>query len=121
MKFTVPGLDQGLRKLILEIAKLNHIKVIPKGVYFQVRGPTLETQAEIRMIKQFGDIVGMTMANEAILAKELDISYAAICTVDNYANGINNQELTLSEIHSAHDENLANVENLLTLIIDKFQ
>jgi len=30
----------------------------------------------------------MTMAAEAIIAKELGLSYAALCSVDNYCNGV---------------------------------
>ena len=34
------------------------------------------------------DVVGMTMASECIVAGELGLAYAAICVVDNLANGI---------------------------------
>jgi len=34
------------------------------------------------MMAPFADIVGMTMAAEAIIAKELGLSYAALCSVD---------------------------------------
>ena len=34
------------------------------------------------------DVVGMTIASECIVAAELGLAYAAICVVDNLANGI---------------------------------
>ena len=116
LKFTVPGLDPGLRGTILNTAHSNEIRVIPEGVYFQVRGPILETPTEINFAKQIGDVIGMTMAHEAILAKELDLSYASICMVDNYANGIAKTQLSLEEIDKRRSENLETLEKFLGLI-----
>ena len=117
LRFTIPGLDHTLRNSIIAIARRNNINVIPKGVYFQVQGPTLETRAEIQFIKEIGDVVGMTLAKEAILAKEMQIGYASICMVDNYANGINpNTPLTLEEIGRMRDLNRKRIESLLGLI-----
>jgi len=117
LKFTIPGLDPVLREHIVKTAQLNNVRVVPEGVYFQVRGPILETPTEISFAKQIGDVVGMTMANEAILAKELDIGYASICMVDNYANGIIETPLTLEEIDKRRGENLETLEKFLGLII----
>ena len=39
-------------------------------------------------MKNYADVVGMNMASEATLAKELGLRYADISTVDNYAHGI---------------------------------
>ena len=113
LKFTVPGLDPKVRSSIISIAQRHHIEIIPQGVYFQVHGPILETQAEIRFIKQIGDIVGMTMAKEAILAKEIQLSYASICMIDNYANGITQKPLTLHGIDRTRNLNLNKLEELL--------
>jgi 5'-methylthioadenosine phosphorylase len=121
MKFTIPGLDDELRELILGIARTNGIDVVGRGVYFQVEGPILETKAEINYIKQIGDVVGMTMAKEAILAKEIDLAYASICMIDNYANGIIEAPLTLDEIASARAINLNKLERFLSLIIKQVQ
>jgi 5'-methylthioadenosine phosphorylase len=40
----------------------------------------------------------MTMASEAAIAQELGLSYAALCSVDNYGHGIGEKELTIDEI-----------------------
>ena len=58
------------------------------GVYWQTTGPRFETPAEIRLLAAHADLVGMTMASECIVAGELGLAYAAICVVDNLANGI---------------------------------
>jgi 5'-methylthioadenosine phosphorylase len=61
------------------------------GVYVQTRGPRIETVVEVKALAKFADIVGMTLASEATLACELDMDFAAVCTVDNYANGLSNE------------------------------
>ncbi len=100
MVFTVPGIDEALIKKTGSFLDSGSFEV--GGVYFQARGPRYETFAEISMIKNFADIVGMTMANEATLAKELDIPYCSICAVDNYANGINDKAIDLEELREIH-------------------
>ena len=62
------------------------------GVYACTEGPRFETPAEIRMLKVLGaDVVGMTGAPEAFLAKELEMCYAAICIVSNMAVGLQSE------------------------------
>ncbi|MCK5579078.1 MAG: MTAP family purine nucleoside phosphorylase [Planctomycetes bacterium] len=59
------------------------------GTYVCTEGPRLETPAEIKKFLTFGgDLVGMTLAPEVFLAKELEICYTALCYVTNYAEGI---------------------------------
>jgi 5'-methylthioadenosine phosphorylase len=102
-----PGFDKAVRQRCLDAARTSGTDVMDGGVYWQTTGPRLETKAEISMMSQFADIVGMTMANEAIIAKELGLPYATICSVDNYANGIGEQELTIDEI-SSHARSIGN-------------
>jgi 5'-methylthioadenosine phosphorylase len=58
------------------------------GVYWQARGPRFETPAEIRLMAAHADVVGMTIATECVVAGELGLDYAALCVVDNLANGL---------------------------------
>jgi len=58
------------------------------GVYGCTQGPRLETAAEINRFDRDGaTLVGMTGMPEAALARELGLSYAAICPVANHAAG----------------------------------
>jgi 5'-methylthioadenosine phosphorylase len=70
------------------------------GVYWQTIGPRFETPAEIRMIAQHADLVGMTIASECVIAGELGLEYAAICMVDNLANGLDEGELSVVEMEA---------------------
>lgn len=59
------------------------------GTYACTEGPRLETPAEIRFLAGAGaDLVGMTLCPEAFLARELEICYAPVAYVTNYAEGV---------------------------------
>jgi len=61
----------------------------PSGTYACTEGPRLETPAEIRFLARAGaDLVGMTLCPEAFLARELEICYAPVAYVTNYAEGV---------------------------------
>ncbi len=59
------------------------------GTYACTEGPRLETPAEIRFLASAGaDMVGMTLCPEAFLARELEICYAPVAYLTNYAEGV---------------------------------
>jgi len=63
------------------------------GTYVCVEGPRLETPAEVKAYTALGgDMVGMTLCPEMFLARELEICYASICYITNYAEGIKDRE-----------------------------
>jgi len=107
--YITPGFDEEIRRTLIDIAKrISKLPVIDRGVYFQTRGPRLETRAEIAMIKNFADCVGMTAGSEATVAKELGIKYAIICTIDNYAHGVRSASVDYEEIIKRAKENAKN-------------
>ena len=99
----VPGFDQGWRSRVVEAFRETGIE--DGGVYWQATGPRLETRAEIRFIAQHADVVGMTAGSECVAAGELGLAYATVCVVDNYANGIAGEELTVEELEAGRAEN----------------
>lgn len=59
------------------------------GVYVCTEGPRLETPAEIKKFRLYGgDLVGMTLVPELFLARELEMCYASICYLTNYAESV---------------------------------
>lgn len=78
-----------MRQAVIRILASGPFTVHPAGVYTATTGPRLETPAEIRKFKILGgDLVGMTLVPEVFLARELELCYAAICYVVNYAEGV---------------------------------
>jgi 5'-methylthioadenosine phosphorylase len=78
-----------LRHKVIATLTAGPFPIHPAGVYTATTGPRLETPAEVRKYKLLGgDLVGMTLVPEIFLARELELCYAAICYVVNYAEGI---------------------------------
>lgn len=77
------------------------------GVYAQTDGPRFETRAEIRALARDADVVGMTVAAECMLCAEAGMTYASIAVVDNLANGVAAEPLTMQEFHAGVASNRA--------------
>ncbi len=72
-----------LRELALEAA-LEHQIRLHQGVYVGVLGPSLETAAETRMLRQWGaDAVGMSTIMEVISAVHAGMEVMAVSAVSN--------------------------------------
>jgi 5'-methylthioadenosine phosphorylase len=85
--FTQPY-DQQLRLLLLAAAAKCEQAIAATATYATTQGPRLETAAEINRLERDGsDLVGMTGMPEAALARELELPYAAIAVVANWAAG----------------------------------
>ena len=110
-----PSIDPDLRA---ELAGL--IPEAVPGTYFQTHGPRFETRSEIACFARDTDVVGMTVASELTLANELGIKCAALCTVDNYANGIGGASAPdYDEIVRISGENGDTITRILTKIVEK--
>ena len=108
-----PEFDPELRALLKKISP----EAIPTGTYIQTRGPRLESRAEIAWMKQVAEIVGMTIASELTVSSEMGLPFAAICTVDNYANGVCDARVSYEFIISMVRENQRKAVDLLDSII----
>lgn len=85
--FTHPYDDDTRRKLLAAAGRAG-VVIQQGGTYAASQGPRLETAAEINRLERDGaDMVGMTGMPEAVLAREAEIPYAAICVVANWAAG----------------------------------
>jgi 5'-methylthioadenosine phosphorylase len=101
----VPGFDREWRASVVEAFTGAGVEVRDGGVYWQAAGPRLETRAEIRLIAQHADVIGMTIGSECSVAGEVGLRYAAICVVDNLANGVGATELTVAELERGRERN----------------
>ena len=87
------------------------------GVYWQSNGPRFETPAEVRLIAAHADVAGMTLASECAIAGELGLAYAALCVVDNLANGLAEAELGLEQVRANRRLNRERLQRLLAAIL----
>ena len=85
--FTQPY-SRVLRNRLRDAAAACGEKVFDGAVYACTQGPRLETAAEIeRIAREGGDVVGMTGMPEAVLAREVQLEYAALALVINHSAG----------------------------------
>jgi 5'-methylthioadenosine phosphorylase len=108
-----PALNREMRHRLIKTSENLGIDIRENGVYWQTAGPRLETKAEIRLMSQFADIVGMTMASEATIAAELGLSYAAICSVDNYGHGLVEEPLAAEKIAQGARRNIDTILKII--------
>lgn len=109
--FTNPY-DEQLRVDLLQSAQRCGESVFADAVYAATQGPRLETAAEIDRLERDGaDIVGMTGMPEAVLARELEVPYAAVCVVANWAAGRagSREGIAFDRIEEVLRKNLARV------------
>ena len=73
-----------LSELIYEGGALVGVTTHKGGTYICMEGPAFSTQAESNVYRQLGfDVIGMTAATEAKLAREAEICYATLaCSTD---------------------------------------
>ncbi len=85
--FTNPY-DEVLRRRLVAAAVSAAEPIVDGAVYGATQGPRLETAAEVSRLERDGvDVVGMTGMPEAALARELELPYAALNVVANWAAG----------------------------------
>jgi len=102
----LPGFDLQWREAVLAAWEGSAAGALRDGgVYWQTNGPRFETPAEIGLIAAHADLVGMTLASECIVAGELGLPYAAVCVVDNLANGIAPHPLSPAELERDRERN----------------
>jgi 5'-methylthioadenosine phosphorylase len=116
---TAPSFDQALREEALEAWAAGGQEPVDGGVYWQAIGPRFETPAEIRLMAAHADVVGMTVGSECVVAGELELSYAALCMVDNLANGLGPAKLSVLELERDRAANAALLRDGLEAVLPR--
>ncbi len=102
-----------IRALLIKTARERGVQVWDHAVLVCTEGPRYETPAEIEMFRRLScDIVGMTSAPEAMLARELEMCYATICFVSNMAAGMQ-QQLTADEVANVAEKKNPVIQQIL--------
>ena len=108
--------DADLRRQIVAICRKRGLPV-HEGVYAAVGGPSYETPAEIKAFRALGgDVVGMSVVPEAIVARQMDIRVAALPWISNMTSGMKGASLNHSEVLELG----ATVSDGLRVVLDDF-
>jgi purine-nucleoside phosphorylase len=93
-----------------------------EGVYAALTGPSYETPAEIRCLRDIGaDLVGMSTVPEVIAAAHLGIRVLGISCVTNMAAGILDQPITAEEVLETGERVKADFVALLRAVIPRIR
>jgi 5'-methylthioinosine phosphorylase len=101
-----------LRTALRTAAASAGVPLVEPATYGATQGPRFESIAEIaRMARDGCDIVGMTGMPEAALARELELDYACLAPVANWAAGCDTRGTGLRDVPPIHlDEVFANLK-----------
>ena len=112
--------NKDIRKQILKIARNNKIKA-HEGIYFAVSGPSYETPAEINAYRKLGgDVVGMSLVPESIVANQMNIKVIALTYVSNKGSGLSNKSLTHSEVLQIGKKSAISIEKIIKSFVKEF-
>jgi len=110
-----------LSKIALQCARELGLTVHAGGTYVNMEGPQFSSRAESESYRKMGhDLIGMTQAVEAKLAKEMEMCFLPLAFVTDYdcwheEEGPVNVELVVRTLQ----QNIANSIKLIAKIIDK--
>lgn len=114
----MPGFDPEWRQRVIAAwGGASTAQLGDGGVYWQTIGPRFETPAEINLMAAHADLVGMTIASECIVAGELGLAYAAICVVDNLANGVGPEPISVEALERDRATNVALLREALDAVL----
>ena len=108
-----------VRRDLLDAAARAGVALVDGGCYGATQGPRLETRAEIARMRRDGcDLVGMTGMPEAALARELDLDYACLALIANWAAGCGDEaEISLPEIFANLEAATAEVPKIIAALL----
>ena len=91
------------------------VKVHRGGTYVCIEGPQFSTLAEAHVHRQLRfDVIGMTNATEAKLAREAEICYATVAMITDYdCWHPEHDSVTVAEIINNLNRNAANAKNVI--------
>jgi 5'-methylthioadenosine phosphorylase len=73
-----------INSLFAKEAKKAEVPVHDGGTYVCIEGPRFSTRAESRMYRAFADVIGMTLAPECALAREMEMCYTSLAMITDY-------------------------------------
>lgn len=119
--FTLPY-SQKLRDCILHSARIAQHPCLEGGVYAATQGPRLDSIAEINRYERDGaDMVGMTGMPETALAMELEMNYATIAVVVNYAAGRGDSKrgISMESVNTTASEAMKRVRSIIEFVVNE--
>ena len=114
--------SESLREKIIGTIKKLGFDFHDKGTVITIEGPRFSTRAESNVFRQWGaDVINMSVAPEATLAKEAGLEYASIAMSTDYDCWKTDEEAVTAEmVFDTMRKNAEKVKQVLIKTIEKF-
>jgi 5'-methylthioadenosine phosphorylase len=112
--------DAALRAVLVQAARDIGATAHDGGTFIIEDGPRFSTRAESRIFKAWGcDIIGMTTAPEAFLAREAEMAYATMAHITDYDAWRDHEEgVTVDMVIQTFRENVQRAEQALARAVE---
>jgi 5'-methylthioadenosine phosphorylase len=110
-----------LAKLVYECATKTGASLHRGGTLLCIEGPAFSTRAESNVYRQWGmDIIGMTSLQEAKLAREAEICYAAMAMVTDFDCWHEEEsEVTVETVVQNLKKNISIAKKIIQMVVPK--
>jgi 5'-methylthioadenosine phosphorylase len=111
-----------MNQVLVETAKALKVTYHPKGTVVTIEGPRFSTRAESHLYRSWNcDVINMSTATEATLAREAGICYAAIAMSTDYDCWKESEEaVSVEMVMKTMSKNADNVKKILLAAIPGF-
>ena len=108
-----------LRGALAAAPRPSGLRVHSGGTYLCIEGPQFSTRAESLLYRSWGvDVIGMTNAQEARLAREAEICYATMAMVTDYDCWHEEEaDVTVAEVVARLRDNAENAQAILARVL----
>lgn len=112
-----------LSEVLYESSKKLGAYVHKGGTYLCIEGPQFSTRAESNIYRKWGvDVIGMTNATEAKLAREAEICYATLAMVTDYDCWLEGEEeVTIANVLEVLQKNSRLAQEIIKEAITKIE
>jgi len=113
----VGAYDPRLRQLALKACKKRRARC-SEGVYVAVSGPSYETPAEILAFRMMGgDVVGMSIVPETVVARQLGIRVLGVAWVSNLGAGLSKEILAHTSVLIMGKQSASHIKGVLEQLL----
>jgi 5'-methylthioadenosine phosphorylase len=107
-----------VRELAATACERRGVPVHRRRTYVCIEGPQFSTRAESNVYRHLGfDVVGMTSATEAKLAREAEMCYATVALVTDYDVWLEAEDVTIGMVLENMRANVANVKAVIEEVL----
>ncbi|MHB2026357.1 MAG: S-methyl-5'-thioadenosine phosphorylase [Elusimicrobiota bacterium] len=105
---------QSQSEILISAARKTGVSAHPRGTYVCMEGPLFSTRAESEFHRRMGyDVIGMTAAQEAKLAREAELCYSLLAMVTDYDCWKAGEEVSSEKVMATLSANSQNAQRIL--------